>query len=381
MAEPRRRAAGHAGSARRGTGPGVTARPGLPGATDRGGFPPAPTRDATDYDGSPPAPPPGATDHDGSPPAPPPGAEEWDGAGTGLLAPPGVEARTGDPTQARGPEVRLRRPAPPRHLAVRRRKPGRPALSQPTGPHIRLGILWAAATLGAILLGPLELAGWLAVVAAMAAGSAARSWGTAAVAERLPHNRRARVQPPAAVAALFAALVCVSALAGGLVVAVAGAAVAVILVAFATFGPLGQPGVVRRVVLVLGPGLAGAGLVLARSQSLATGLVLAGMVTVFDSSAYLIGTGAPNRWEGAVAGVASISALTLFIAAVLEPPFTGASPWLLGGAVAVLAPVGPVLARWVMGDKDSPVPALRRLDSLFLAGPAWAAGVALLLHR
>jgi hypothetical protein len=105
------------------------------------------------------------------------------------------------------------------------------------------------------------------------------------------------------------------------------------------------------------------------------------LVTVFDSSAYLIGTGAPNRWEGAVAGVASIIALTLFVAAVLEPPFTGASPWLLGGATALLAPLGPVLGRWVPGDKTAPVPALRRLDSLFLAGPAWIAGVAWMLHR
>ncbi|MDQ6615184.1 MAG: hypothetical protein M3083_10635, partial [Actinomycetota bacterium] len=187
--------------------------------------------------------------------------------------------------------------------------------------------------------------------------------------------------PPAALAALFAALIAVAGLGGGLVVAVVAGTVAVVLVAAATFGPLGQPGVLRRVVIVLGPGVAAASLVLARSQGLATGLVLAGMVTVFDSSAYLIGTGAPNHWEGSVAGIASIAALTLFVAAVLVPPFTGASPWLLGGAAAVLAPIGPVVARWVTGDKGAPVPALRRLDSLFLVGPAWAAVVALLLHR
>ncbi len=263
----------------------------------------------------------------------------------------------------------------------RRPKPGKPALSQPTGPHIRLGILWAAATLGALLLGLGWLTAWLAVVAAMAAGSAARSWGTATAAQRHGHTRKGRVQPPAAVAALFAALITVAAMAGGLVMAVVAATFAVVLVALATFGPLGQPGALRRVVIVLGPGLAAGSLVLARSQGLAEGLVLAGMVTVFDSSNYLIGTGAPNRWEGSVAGAASIAALTLFVAAVLVPPFTGVSPWLLGIAVAVLAPAGPVLARWVIGDPLAPVPALRRLDSLFLAGPVWAAGVALLLHK
>lgn len=286
----------------------------------------------------------------------------------------------GAPPAAPAPVAR--RSSAPRHrVRVPRRKPGRPALSQPTGPHVRLGILWAGVTLGVLLAGPVWLAGWLAVVAAMAAGSASRSWGTLATTQRHAHNRRTRVQPPAGLAGLLAAALAVAGLAGGLVVAVVGATIAVALVAAATFGPLGQPGVARRVVIVLGPGLAASGLVMARAQGLAIGLVLAGMVTVFDSSNYLIGTGAPNRWEGSVAGAASIAALTLLVAAVLVPPFTGASPWLLGGAVAVLAPLGPVLARWVVGDPVAPVPALRRLDSLFLAGPAWAAGVALLLHR
>ena len=264
---------------------------------------------------------------------------------------------------------------------ARRQRPGRPPLSQPTGPHVRFGILWAAVTFTALVLGPLYLIGWLALVAAMAASSATRSWGTPAVALRLAHNRRARVQPPAAVAALFDALITVSALGGGLIVGVVAAAAVLTLLAAATFGPLGQPAVIRRIVIVVGPGVAAACLVLARTQGLATGLVLAGMVTLYDSAAYLIGTGAPNRWEGAVAGGASIAALTLFVAAVLTPPFTGATPWLFGGGVAVLAPVGPLLARWVTGDKTAPVPALRRLDSLVLVGPAWVAGVALILHR
>ena len=268
----------------------------------------------------------------------------------------------------------------PRHRAVRRPQPPRPALSQPTGPHVRLGILWAGVTLGALLLGAPWLAGWLAVVAALAAASAARTWGTPAVAQRVS-NRRIRVQPPAAVAALFAALITVAALAGGLVMAVAAATIAVALVAAATFGPLGQPDILRRLVIVLAPGVAGASLVLARVQGLDIGLVLAGMVTVFDSSAYLIGTGAPNRWEGSVAGVASIAALTLFVAGVLSPPFSGASPWALGGAAALLAPFGLLIGEWVTGDKTAPVPALRRLDSLFLIGPAWVLGAALLLHR
>jgi len=310
---------------------------------------------------------------------------------TGAPGPPARPARSPRPAPRPAPRPRQRVAPPPgtpgqrapapRHLVARVRNPGRPALSQPTGPHVRLGILWAGVTLGAVVLGTPWLAGWLAVVAAMAAGSAVRSWGTEAVSQRQAHNRTTRVQPPAAVAAVGAAVITLGALGGGLVVAVVAAAIAVVLVAAATFGPLGQPGVIRRVVIVLGPGVAAAGLVLARTQGLTFGLVLFGMVTVFDSSAYLIGTGAPNRWEGSVAGGASIAALTLFVAAVLAPPFTGVTPWVLGGAVALLAPIGVVLARWMTGDKLAPVPALRRLDSLILVGPAWVAGVALLLRH
>ncbi|MGH9127232.1 MAG: hypothetical protein ACRDZ8_21300 [Acidimicrobiales bacterium] len=224
-------------------------------------------------------------------------------------------------------------------------------------------------------------AAWLAPVAAMAAATAMRSWGTSAVAPPLAHNRRARVQPPAAVAALFSAAITVTALGGGQVMALVAASAALILIGATVFGPAGRPALLPRVVLVVGPGLAAGSLVLARSQGLATGLILAGMVTLYDSSAYLIGTGAPNRWEGSVAGAASIAAMTLMVAAVLSPPFTGASPWLFGIAAAVLAPVGVGVCRRITGDKDAPVPALRRLDSLLLLGPAWVVAVAVVLHR
>lgn len=244
-----------------------------------------------------------------------------------------------------------------------------------------MGIVWGAITLGAMLLGVPWLAGWLALVAALAAASATRTWGTSEIAQRFSHNRRARVQPPAAVAAVLAAAVTLSSLAGDWPVVIAAGAAAVALAIGTVFGPLGQPNLLRRLVIVLGPAAGAAGLIAARADGLAEGLVLAGMVTVFDSSAYLIGTGASNVWEGVVAGVASIAALTLFVAAVLVPPFSGPTPWLLGGAAALLAPIGPVLARWAVGDKASPVPALKRLDSLMLVGPVWAAGVGLLLHR
>ena len=45
-----------------------------------------------------------------------------------------------------------------------------------------------------------------------------------------------------------------------------------------------------------------------------------------------------------------------------------------------LCPLGPVAASALMGDRATPVPALRRLDSLLLVGPLWAFAAAALLR-
>ena len=75
----------------------------------------------------------------------------------------------------------------------------------------------------------------------------------------------------------------------------------------------------------------------------------------------------------------TVGVLAVFAAAVLVPPYSGRNPWVLLGLVAVLAPAG-VYGCSRLGRGRS-LPALRRLDSLVLAGPAWVIAVSLLLHR
>jgi hypothetical protein len=260
---------------------------------------------------------------------------------------------------------------------------------QPIGVEVGLGLVWAIGTVAAVYAGPVWLAIWLAPVAALAAASTLRSWAGARLGARTP-----------LVAAASAAAVTVSAVVGpwaaiGLA-AIASAAVA----SPALFGrssgvhrrstgdeapplanPAGSPSPLRVVLMMLGPAAACASAVLARNHGVDQGLVLVGMVCVYDSAAYLIGTGADSAWEGPVAGVASIGALSILVAAVLFAPFRGNSPWILGGMAAVLAPLGPIAARHLTPDRGVRVPALRRLDSLLLLGPAWAVGVALLLRH
>jgi hypothetical protein len=241
---------------------------------------------------------------------------------------------------------------------------------------VGLGVVWAVTTVAAVYGGAIWLALWLAPVAALAAASTLRSWG----------GGRSR-QRAAMIAAVVAAVITLAGLAGlwaATGVALLGAVV-VAGPALLSRAPRGSerdgPGAWPRMAMAIGPAAGCAAAVVARTYGLDQALVLIGMVCIYDSAAYLIGTGANNSWEGPVAGVASIGALTLLVAAVFFTPFRGNSPWILGALAAVLAPLGPVVARRFTADGDVRVPPLRRLDSLVLLGPAWVVGLRVLLHH
>lgn len=236
------------------------------------------------------------------------------------------------------------------------------------GPHVRLGVAWAILSVAAVLLGPVALALLLAPAAAAAADQAAASW-------------RSRSRRPARPVAAGGA--------AALVMAAAAGPLAMGVVAVALVGLLGASTLANRddrhadpvltAVIALAVGLAASAPVLLRHDGLVAVLVLLVYAHVYDTSAYVVGTGASSVWEGRVAGIASIGAITLAVAAVLVPPFRGASPWVLGAMAGVLAPLGPCLGSALLGDRRMRAPALRRLDSLLLLGPVWAIAAALLL--
>jgi hypothetical protein len=234
---------------------------------------------------------------------------------------------------------------------------------------VRLGLAWAGGVSVACLLGPVPFALVLAAAAGLAAAEVARSWS------------RRRHPPFAPLAAGAAAAVTLAAAFGPL--AAAGAAV-VALVAVLVRDPvadlLGRPAEPGRrpspahtwgVSMAVAP--AAASLVLLRSRAGTTvTLVLLAAVCLYDAAVFVVGTGAVHAWEGPVAGIVTLLPLTVLVAAVLVPPFRGASPWIMGGLAAVLAPAGAPLASRLLGDVRMRLPALRRLDTLLLLGPAWA---------
>jgi len=232
------------------------------------------------------------------------------------------------------------------------------------GPRVRLGVAWAAVTTIALVLSPIALAVWMAVVAAGAAWQATTTW------------RRQRDRPLRQ-AAIACCLLPLGALAGPLAVGVA--AVAMALAAVAVLGH--ERG---RIVTTLAIGWSigaatAAPVVIAARWGVTVAAVLLFASFVYDASAYIVGSGTLHRWEGVAAGIASVASLSLAVAAVLVPPFRGASPWILGGLAALLLPLGPLAATALLGRGRPSVAVVRRVDSLLLAGPGWAAVAALVL--
>jgi hypothetical protein len=268
------------------------------------------------------------------------------------------------------------RPAEGERLKTSRRKKKSAARSEkPEGPQVILGILWAAITVAVTVEGKVLLALWLAPVAALAAASTLRTWPQPARRDSTTWaslSRQPLVVGAAGAAVVLAAAVDVWAALFVAVVVIVGIVVAEVQ------GRAASPGPFRLALVVLLPAAGASGLVLARAQGLTEAITLVAFICVYDSSAFLMGTGARFGVEGPIAGVLSIGALTLFLAAV--PPFDGSTPWILGGIAAALAPAGPILARRLPAEPSARVPALRRLDSLILLGPAWVAATALLLH-
>jgi hypothetical protein len=92
---------------------------------------------------------------------------------------------------------------------------------------------------------------------------------------------------------------------------------------------------------------------------------------LYDAGAWVIGSGSRHRWLGPVAGMACILPVTMLVAA-LGLQFREAAVWELGATAAVLAPLGPIAAGFLLGDRRATAPAWRRLDSLVLLGPIWS---------
>ncbi len=231
------------------------------------------------------------------------------------------------------------------------------------GPRVRLGILWFLAALVALAVGVVAVSVLVAGIAALAAAQTSQTL-------------RARWRRPTrAVAAGVAAAIPLAALGGlaltGLAVVV-GTFVAVIAASARrprrTDPVVDAAATVRASVFV---GLAAASIVALYRFDIGAAIVVLVLCSAYETGDYLIGSGASNRVEGPASGILTVVAVTAAFVVFQPPPFDAAGLWFYAMLVAVLAPLGQVVASAILPRAGAPAPALRRLDSYVLVGPVW----------
>jgi hypothetical protein len=240
-------------------------------------------------------------------------------------------------------------------------------------PRASLSILWGLALLAALFVGPIEMAALVAPVAFFAAASGLR-FGSPVGADRTNRSPLVTIRRRLWLAAAVGAIPFV-ALAGPLVAV--GSAVAVGGLVFClgcrkryARGPV--------LAITLAPALAAGSLVLARREGLVVSFVLVAATGLYDLAACLMGKGRDGGLPGLIAGLATVGMFGFVVGAIANPPFHGPWPWIVCGLVGLLAAVGVrVVSRLVVPGQAS---ALRRLDSLALAGPVWVVLVLVAFH-
>lgn len=230
-----------------------------------------------------------------------------------------------------------------------------------------LAVVWVFAQLLALAAGVVALAVLFGGVAAAAALHAARAW------------RRAGLGSSRAVAGA-GTLAVVLAAAGG--ATLAGAALILVVVAACTVA-IAEPG--RGGMLVtagttvrctLAPALAATSVVLLGRISWSAAGALLLLVAAYDLAAYVWGADGSGPLVGRIAGFVTVLVLTFSLSVVqlvfsLEPFATPAAVWVFGGLAATLCPLGQLVASAMLPAAAADAPALRRIDALLLAGPAW----------
>ncbi len=295
------------------------------------------------------------------------------------------------PTQTTRPTTK--RPSPGQRLRARRQAKASagalaadrtladsPAVLRPART-VLLGLLWAALLFVAAAGGAALMAVLLIPVALVAALSGVRAQtGMAIVPSTIKGGDGAGVSPVMAIAVTPAIVLPLAGLAGGPVTVVLGALLGFGAVALLVAAP-GRRLPYGVLLAAFCPAVAAASVVVALGQGLAEALTLLAAVCLYDMANFLTGTGRGPLGGpvGVVAGWLTVGVLAVLVAAVVVPPYSGVNPWVLLGLVAALAPAGVLLCSRI--GRPRPLPALRRLDSLILAGPAWVVAVGLVLHR
>lgn len=233
------------------------------------------------------------------------------------------------------------------------------------GPRVRLGLAWFVGAIAATALAPPAVALVLAVAAGFAGRQIVRAWGS--------------VPWQADLAAGIGAVPVLAALLGTRAVVVT-AVLAVVVAVGASFAPDGRrlPGrggqMAAAVILAFAvvPALGAASVVLVRKESVIAAVVLIVLASAYEVGDYIVGSGAANPVEGPLAGITTATLVALPLTIVLVEPYNDAGTALLA-FTAFACPLGQLVASAVLPGAGAHAPALRRIDTLLVLAPLWAA--------
>lgn len=266
--------------------------------------------------------------------------------------------------EARRLSTRVRRARSQRSKRLRRRYA---VVYDIEGPHVRLGILWFLVAIVALGIGPLPAALVYGGAAALAGAQTARAW------------RRRRERPNPLVAAGMAGGMALGACLGP-----GGSGIATLLGTLAAMAVATGDSASRERTLTdagwtvqcaLPVGLAAMSMVLLLRLDLGSAIGLLLLVSAYETGDYIVGSGARNPYEGPAAGICALTVVTFALSTLPVSTLDFGQAWLFGGLVAVLAPLGQLLASAILPAAGSAASGLRRLDSLLLAAPVWYIGI------
>ena len=108
-----------------------------------------------------------------------------------------------------------------------------------------------------------------------------------------------------------------------------------------------------------------------RSVLESTALSLVVLGAAYDAGDYIFGADTRHRWVGLIAGSFAVMVVSFSLWVIQIAPFGGDPVFVFAAALIVTAPLGQVVASFVLPDGRALASGLRRLDTLIVAGPVW----------
>lgn len=230
------------------------------------------------------------------------------------------------------------------------------------GPKVRLGVIWFVALLAGSAAGRIPLAILFAMVAFVAALQVAAHL-------MILEDRESRLAAGFGAAAITLFSIGGPRFTG---IAVVGFVLVAVALALRTLDRDFQwqvAGLTIRSGLFVG--LAGASAVLTHRVDTMSYFYLVAAASAYEAGSFLVGSGSRNQVQGPLAGVVSVLVVAYGMAAFPFPPLDVTTTWIAGVMFAVLLPAGQYFGTMILPRADARAPALRRIDSYLLAGPAF----------